>query len=77
VIDLRTVDPLDDLAFMNSVKKTGRLIIVQNPGGIAVSSEVAARVSESCLDYLDAPIVTRHGWDVDSIQPPGSASPPG
>ena len=57
VIDLRTVKPLDEETLVNSVKKTGRLLVAQETWrNCSVSSEVAAIVSEKCFDYLDAPI---------------------
>jgi pyruvate dehydrogenase E1 component beta subunit len=57
VIDPRTVVPLDKKAIMNSVKKTGRLVIVSEDCKTAgVSAEIAALVAEEALDYLDAPI---------------------
>ncbi len=57
VIDPRTLIPLDKDAIINSVKKTGRIVIVTEDcktGG--VSAEIAAIVAEEALDYLDAPI---------------------
>jgi pyruvate/2-oxoglutarate/acetoin dehydrogenase E1 component len=57
VIDPRTLIPLDKGAIINSVKKTGRIVIVTEDcktGG--VSAEIAAIVAEEALDYLDAPI---------------------
>jgi len=57
VIDPRTIVPLDKQAIVNSVKKTGRIVIVTEDcktGG--VSAEIAAVVAEEALDYLDAPI---------------------
>ena len=58
VIDLRTVSPLDYETLINSVKKTGRLIIVQEAWrNCSVSSEVAAIITEKCFDFLDAPIM--------------------
>lgn len=57
VIDPRTVVPLDKTAIINSVKKTGRLVIVSEDCKTAgVSAEIAALVAEEALDYLDAPI---------------------
>lgn len=58
VIDLRTVDPLDDEAIIESVKKTSRLVIVQETwADCSVSSEVAAlAVSSELFFYLDAPV---------------------
>jgi pyruvate dehydrogenase E1 component beta subunit len=65
VIDLRTVDPLDDETIFASVKRTKRLVIVQEAWrDCSISSEVAARVAENILDYLDAPIVRVTAKDV-------------
>jgi len=57
VVDPRTLVPLDKKALVNSVKKTGRIVIVTEDcktGG--VGAEVAAVVAEEALDYLDAPV---------------------
>lgn len=57
VIDLRTLQPLDIETIVNSVKKTGRAIILQEDslfGGIA--SDIASTIMEECFEYLDAPI---------------------
>lgn len=65
VIDLRTVDPLDDELIAGSVKKTGRLVVVQETWrDCSVSAEIAARMAETVLDYLDAPIVRVTAEDV-------------
>jgi pyruvate dehydrogenase E1 component beta subunit len=57
VIDPRTLVPLDKEAVINSVKKTGRIVIVTEDCKTAgVSAEIAAVVAEEALDYLDAPI---------------------
>jgi len=57
VIDPRTLVPLDKQAIVNSVKKTGRIVIVTEDCKTAgVSAEIAATVAEEALDYLDAPI---------------------
>jgi len=57
VIDPRTLVPLDKQAIVNSVKKTGRIVIVTEDCKTAgVSAEIAAMVAEEALDYLDAPI---------------------
>ena len=57
VIDLRTIRPLDWQTIVESVKKTGRLVIVEEqwPFG-SVSSEISYRVQKEAFDYLDAPI---------------------
>ena len=57
VIDLRTIRPLDWETIVNSVKKTSRLVIVEEqwPFG-SISSEITYRVQKEAFDYLDAPI---------------------
>lgn len=57
LIDLRTLQPLDMDAVYASVKKTGKLIILQEDtlfGGIA--SDISAMVMENCFEYMDAPV---------------------
>jgi len=57
VVDPRTLVPLDKRAIVNSVKKTGRIVIVtedSKTGG--VSAEISAVIAEEAIDYLDAPI---------------------
>jgi len=57
LIDLRTLSPLDTETIYTSVKKTGKVIILQEDslfGGIA--SDISALISEHCFEYLDAPI---------------------
>jgi pyruvate dehydrogenase E1 component beta subunit len=57
VIDPRTVEPLDEQAIMDSVKKTGRWVIIdEEPEKGSVASEIAAVVVEKGFDLLDAPI---------------------
>jgi pyruvate dehydrogenase E1 component beta subunit len=57
VIDLRTIRPLDWMTVLNSVKKTNRLVIIEEqwPFG-SVGSEVAYRIQKEGFDYLDAPV---------------------
>ena len=57
VIDLRTIRPLDWQTIVESVKKTNRLVIVEEqwPFG-SISSEITYRVQKEAFDYLDAPI---------------------
>ncbi|MDP2188761.1 MAG: pyruvate dehydrogenase complex E1 component subunit beta [Sphingobacteriaceae bacterium] len=65
VIDLRTIRPLDHTTILNSVKKTNRLVVIDESwpyGGI--SSEIAYRVQKDAFDYLDAPVVRVNGSDV-------------
>lgn len=57
LIDLRTLQPLDTETIYTSVKKTGRVLILQEDsifGGLA--SDISALISENCFEYLDAPI---------------------
>lgn len=57
VVDLRTLAPLDTAAIVDSVRRTGRLVCIEEgtrSGG--VGAEVAARVAEEAYEYLDAPI---------------------
>ena len=57
VIDLRTLQPLDTETIFSSVKKTGRVIILQEDtmfGGIA--SDLSAMIVEACFESLDAPV---------------------
>ena len=57
VIDLRTIRPLDWMTILESVKKTNRLVIVEEQWPFAsVSSEITYRIQKEGLDYLDAPI---------------------
>src|SRR5690242_1219817 len=57
VIDLRTIRPLDWMTILESVKKTNRLVIVEEQWPYAsISSEIAYRIQKEGFDYLDAPI---------------------
>jgi len=65
LIDLRTLRPMDSAAVIESVKKTGRLVTVEEgwPQG-GIGAELAARVMEGAFDYLDAPVTRVTGKDV-------------
>jgi pyruvate dehydrogenase E1 component beta subunit len=57
VIDLRTIFPLDFDTIADSVRKTGRAIIVsEEPPYASVASEIAASIQEGVFEYLDAPV---------------------
>lgn len=57
VIDIRTIRPLDWFTILESVKKTNRLVIVEEQWPMcSVSSEIAYRIQKEGFDYLDAPI---------------------
>jgi pyruvate dehydrogenase E1 component beta subunit len=65
LIDLRTLRPMDSDTVIESVKKTGRLVTVEEgwPQG-GIGAELSARVSEQAFDYLDAPVLRVTGKDV-------------
>ncbi|MBI0169355.1 MULTISPECIES: pyruvate dehydrogenase complex E1 component subunit beta [Bartonella] len=65
LIDLRTVRPMDLPTIIESVKKTGRLVTIEEgfPQS-SVGTEIATRVMQQAFDYLDAPIATIAGKDV-------------
>jgi pyruvate dehydrogenase E1 component beta subunit len=65
LIDLRTLRPMDSDTVIESVKKTGRLVTVEEgwPQG-GIGAELSARVSEQAFDYLDAPVMRVTGKDV-------------
>jgi len=65
IIDLRTIRPMDIPTVVESVKKTGRLVTVEEgyPQS-SVGTEIATRVMQQAFDYLDAPILTIAGKDV-------------
>ncbi len=65
VIDLRTLRPLDHETIVESVKKTNRIVSVEEGWGpMGVGAEVCARVIEHAFDYLDAPPLRVHQEDV-------------
>jgi pyruvate dehydrogenase E1 component subunit beta len=65
VIDLRTLKPMDSETIIESVKKTGRLVTVEEGWKQSgVGAEIAARVMEEAFDYLDAPVMRVTGRDV-------------
>jgi pyruvate dehydrogenase E1 component beta subunit len=65
VVDVRTLKPLDLLTIVRSVKKTGRLVIVEEGWRVAgLGAQIAESVYADAFDYLDAPIVRVTGEDV-------------
>ena len=57
VIDLRTVRPIDYKSVINSVKKTNRLVIIEEAWPLAsISSEISHHIQRFAFDYLDAPV---------------------
>jgi pyruvate dehydrogenase E1 component beta subunit len=64
IVDLRTLRPLDDAAIIASVKKTNRLVTLEEGWGpMGVGAEIAARVAAAAFDYLDAPPLRVHQAD--------------
>ncbi|HBL15805.1 MAG TPA: alpha-ketoacid dehydrogenase subunit beta [Elusimicrobia bacterium] len=64
VIDLRTLSPMDSETVVESVRKTGRLVIAHEaPRTLGLGAEIAARVAEEALTCLLAPIERVTGWD--------------
>ena len=65
VINLRTIRPLDTETIVNSVKKTNRLVSVEEGWPFAgIGAEMSALMMEQAFDYLDAPVYRVHGADV-------------
>ena len=65
IIDLRTVRPIDYATVIASVKKTNRMVIVEESWPLAnIATEVAFKVQREAFDYLDAPVLRVTGGDV-------------
>ena len=65
VIDIRSLSPIDFGVIVESVKKTGRLIVAHEAGTfVSISSEIAAKIAELCFYYLQAPVIRVGGFDV-------------
>src|SRR5215475_14566851 len=65
VINLRSLRPFDTETIVNSVKKTNRLVSVEEGWAFAgIGSELAAQMMEQAFDWLDAPVKRVHGTDV-------------
>jgi pyruvate dehydrogenase E1 component beta subunit len=65
VIDLRSVRPIDYDAIINSVKKTNRLVMVEEAWPLGnISTEVAFKVQKDAFDFLDAPVLRVTSPDV-------------
>jgi len=65
VIDLLTVSPLDHELFTESVRKTGRVVIVHEaPRSFGPGAEIVSRIMEKSFYYLEAPIARVTGFDV-------------
>jgi len=65
VIDLLSIAPMDTETIVRSVQKTGRVLIThEGPRRCGVAAEVSARIAESAIEYLEAPIRRVTGYDV-------------
>jgi len=64
VLDLRTLVPLDEPMLLESVRKTGRCVVVyEAPKTCGYGAEIAAIVAEKCIEYLEGPVVRVAGFD--------------
>jgi pyruvate dehydrogenase E1 component beta subunit len=65
VIDLRSLSPFDDETVTASVRRTGRAVVVHEASRFCgYGAEVAARLSEQCFHYLEAPVLRVAGFDI-------------
>ena len=70
VVDLRSLTPYDDETVDAAVRSTGRAVVIaEAPGFASVSSEIAARISERCFSWLEAPVRRVTGFDVPFAPP--------
>jgi pyruvate dehydrogenase E1 component beta subunit len=65
LIDILTLSPMDGITIAESVKKTGRCVVVQEaPKSLSIASEVIAIINDKALMYLKAPVKRITGYDV-------------
>jgi pyruvate dehydrogenase E1 component beta subunit len=65
VVDLRSIVPFDDETVTASVRKTGRAVVIHEAAGFGgTGAEIAARVSERCFHWLEAPVRRVTGFDI-------------
>lgn len=65
VIDLRSLSPINYEPLLDSVRKTGRLVVAQEASGnVSIGSEITATVAEHCFYSLQAPVLRVSGYDV-------------
>ncbi len=68
LIDLRSLKPLDEATVLDSVRKTGKALVVSEANGLcSVASEVAATIGERAFAWLDAPVMRLTGPDVPAM----------
>jgi 2-oxoisovalerate dehydrogenase E1 component beta subunit len=64
VIDLRSLSPIDYGTILDSVRKTGRVVVAQEaPGNVSVGSEIAATLTEKAFYVMEAPVLRVSGFD--------------
>ncbi|MBB5618028.1 alpha-ketoacid dehydrogenase subunit beta [Microcella frigidaquae] len=64
VVDLRSLSPIDYAPLLDSVHRTGRLVVAQEaPGSVSIGSEIAATVTEKAFYSLEAPVLRVSGYD--------------
>ncbi|MBW6438134.1 alpha-ketoacid dehydrogenase subunit beta [Actinoplanes hulinensis] len=64
VIDLRSLSPIDYPVIFESVRRTGRAVVVHEaPGNVGLGAEIAARITEECFYSLEAPVLRVTGYD--------------
>lgn len=65
VIDMRSLSPLDMAPVFDSVRKTGRAVVVHEaPGNVGLGAEISARITEECFYSLEAPVLRVTGYDI-------------
>lgn len=65
VVDLRSLVPFDEQTVVESVRRTGRAVVVHEAGGFGgPGAEIAARVTERCFHHLEAPVLRVTGFDI-------------
>jgi pyruvate dehydrogenase E1 component beta subunit len=65
VVDLRSLSPFDDETVCESVRRTGRAVVVHEAAGFGgYGAEVVARVTERCFHHLHAPVLRVTGFDI-------------
>lgn len=64
VVDLRSLSPIDYGPLLDSVRRTGRLVVAQEaPGSVSIGSEIAATITERAFYTLEAPVLRVSGYD--------------
>ncbi|MEU8658167.1 alpha-ketoacid dehydrogenase subunit beta [Actinoplanes philippinensis] len=65
VIDVRSLSPIDYPVIFESVRRTGRAVVVHEaPGNVGLGAEIAARITEECFYSLEAPVLRVTGYDI-------------